>query len=391
MTRIHKIIVTSIYLLLIFSLYAENVNTYDAIKKQFVMSSLSEKNKLITDISVNDQSISTIFIDSLEFVTTNYALLSDEPDFVKLASTSTLKCISTDGKKALQLLEELFVITDKEEIKRSILTSFAVLGKNSENVSNLVNEFVSSILKNNPKTQLPLLGTCLNTVSVLNNIVFFDTLFECYVYVEDETIRQQAKIALEDLSEDYEKQILSVLKNGTIIEKRKALQLVLDSTKKSDFFKAEISEKALSNAIYTVSDVSSVDSEMIALQLQAVRELDKIQWTRSSPLLVDFFILAKQEFNFGLFTEDEFVEIISAFTRLASLEAGNFLSTYLGELNKKFEETGSYSSPVVAAVIKNLGGLGNKVAFDNLLYTTYLDYSDVIVTAARDSLARLKW
>ncbi len=211
------------------------------------------------------------------------------------------------------------------------------------------------------------------------------------VYVDDEGIREQAQNALDALSEDYEKQILSVLNNGTIVEKRKALQLVLDSTKKSDFFKAEISEKALSSAITTVSDVSSVDSEMISLQLQALRELDKIQWTRSSALLVDFFTLAKQEFNLGLFTENEFVEIITAFTRLASLEAGSYLSTYLGELNKKFEETGSYSGPVVSAVIKNLGGLGNKVAFDNLLYTTYLDYSEVIVTAARDSLARLKW
>lgn len=387
----YKIIGLSLYFLLAFSVFAENTNTYDTIKKQFVMSSLWEKNKLITDISVNDENISHIFIDSLEFVNTNYYLLSDEPDFLKLASTSALKCISTEGKKSLQLLEELFVLSENEDIKRSILTSFAVLGKDSENVSTLVNEFVSSLLQNNPETQLSLLGTSLNTVTILNNIVFFPTLFQCYVYVDDEGIREQAQNALDALSEDYEKQILSVLNNGTIVEKRKALQLVLDSTKKSDFFKAEISEKALSSAITTVSDVSSVDSEMISLQLQALRELDKIQWTRSSALLVDFFTLAKQEFNLGLFTENEFVEIITAFTRLASLEAGSYLSTYLGELNKKFEETGSYSGPVVSAVIKNLGGLGNKVAFDNLLYTTYLDYSEVIVTAARDSLARLKW
>ena len=164
----YKIIGLSLYLLLAFSVFAENTNTYDTIKKQFVMSSLWEKNKLITDISVNDENISHIFIDSLEFVNTNYYLLSDEPDFLKLASTSALKCISTEGKKSLQLLEELFVLSENEDIKRSILTSFAVLGKDSENVSTLVNEFVSSLLQNNPETQLSLLGTSLNTVTILN-------------------------------------------------------------------------------------------------------------------------------------------------------------------------------------------------------------------------------
>jgi hypothetical protein len=46
---------------------------------------------------------------------------------------------------------------------------------------------------------------------------------------------------------------------------------------------------------------------------------------------------------------------------------------------------------VLLAVIESLGALGDKAAFDNLLYVTYLPYPETITTAARTALAGLKW
>ena len=46
---------------------------------------------------------------------------------------------------------------------------------------------------------------------------------------------------------------------------------------------------------------------------------------------------------------------------------------------------------VVLSVIKALGGLGDKAAFDYLLYATYLDYPSDVTDAARLALAKLKW
>jgi hypothetical protein len=43
----------------------------------------------------------------------------------------------------------------------------------------------------------------------------------------------------------------------------------------------------------------------------------------------------------------------------------------------------------VLAVIQNLGSLGDKVAFDYLLYARLLDYSDSIKKAAQESLNQL--
>ena len=46
---------------------------------------------------------------------------------------------------------------------------------------------------------------------------------------------------------------------------------------------------------------------------------------------------------------------------------------------------------VVLSVINALGGLGDKTAFDCLLYVTYLNYPEAVVKAAKTALTKLKW
>ena len=88
-----------------------------------------------------------------------------------------------------------------------------------------------------------------------------------------------------------------------------------------------------------------------------------------------------------------FIEIIRAFTRLASTEAGSHLTAYLKTLNRK-QEKNSANPPdpqVVLAVVQSLALLGDKVAFDDLLYATYQNYPDIVVSAAKEALSKLKW
>jgi hypothetical protein len=43
------------------------------------------------------------------------------------------------------------------------------------------------------------------------------------------------------------------------------------------------------------------------------------------------------------------------------------------------------------AVVGNLGILGDKTAFDHLLYIGYLQYPESVKRAARDALQKLRW
>lgn len=55
------------------------------------------------------------------------------------------------------------------------------------------------------------------------------------------------------------------------------------------------------------------------------------------------------------------------------------------------EKSSDVSENLVLAIIKSLGAIGDKNAFDALLGVTYFEYSDSVIAAARDALAKLKW
>ena len=69
----------------------------------------------------------------------------------------------------------------------------------------------------------------------------------------------------------------------------------------------------------------------------------------------------------------------------------------LSECNGKVEQAGkdgNASMPaksVVLALISALGELGDKTAFDTLLFVTYLSYPLDVIDAAKASLAKLNW
>ena len=67
------------------------------------------------------------------------------------------------------------------------------------------------------------------------------------------------------------------------------------------------------------------------------------------------------------------------------------LTQYLVLINSYTEKGKGYDEQVVLAVIACLGQLGDKVAFDDLMYTQYLNYSAAVKKAARAALDKLKW
>ena len=80
-----------------------------------------------------------------------------------------------------------------------------------------------------------------------------------------------------------------------------------------------------------------------------------------------------------------------------SPDAAQALSLELGYLNSQFERAkkdGTFSEndeALVLGVIKALGEMRNKIAFDNLHYVAYLDYPESVKAAAREALNNLKW
>ena len=297
----------------------------------------------------------------------------------------------------------LFSITNDSALQTVILESFASLavqnaaaGANAAvlftRAADLVNSYVQHIVFSQKTDTNEVLLKAVKTLGKIGRASSFSVLFACYTS-PDSRLSAAAFDALKNLSAVYQKPVKELIVNGSITEKRLALELVLKNDTNSDFFKAEMAAQALSQAVYEAAEKNSADEQLTVLQMTAVRELYRVSWTRSADLMKQVFILSQNQYEQGLLSKDNFIEIIRAFTRLASTEAGSHLTAYLKTLNRK-QEKNSANPPdpqVVLAVVQSLALLGDKVAFDDLLYATYQNYPDIVVSAAKEALSKLKW
>jgi hypothetical protein len=117
--------------------------------------------------------------------------------------------------------------------------------------------------------------------------------------------------------------------------------------------------------------------------------LTKLSWSSATTDVIKHFDQTLQEKTLGVGRTSHVLEAIQCLGAMNSHEAAVRLALYLDLLNSDVERGRSVEDEIVLAVIQSLGDLGDKVAFDYLLYAGYLDYSDSIKKAARESLNRL--
>ena len=164
-----------------------------------------------------------------------------------------------------------------------------------------------------------------------------------------------------------------------------------NNEKRPASFQSEIAENVLSETIYIANNASSITRETVSLQVDALDVIVKNKWTRSAPAVLSFFDLAEREYKAGVMTDGEFAKTIYAFAEIAPVDASSRLASYLAALNRQTESGAKTSETIALALIGALGRIGNKSSFDTLLYVTYVNYSEPVIAAARDALARLKW
>lgn len=154
---------------------------------------------------------------------------------------------------------------------------------------------------------------------------------------------------------------------------------------------SQLAENVLSNSILIVKKNQKTVSSVTEMQIQCVQVLGEYKWTRASGVVLDFFSLARLLYNQNDLEEEDFIKVITALGTTAPLDAVPTLIEYLEFLNAKVEKFEAVSENVALAVIKTLGAIGDKSAFDSLLGVTYYSYPQSVLSAARDALSNLRW
>ncbi len=377
------------------SLFSESASQpISAARRKFIKGSIVDKTAAVKEAAGSEPSLAE---SGLDFVIENQALLGNDRDIAALATASVLALpktvpegVSAPAEYAERLCEKLvqvFTQTADQTVAIAIIDKLVPFAAVSQTAT-VVTVLNTQLTTRAPQPASPVSLALLSALDTLGNSDSFSVVYAIWRNNLWSHYADEVEKTLSALSVRCASEAVKAVATGDVAEVASYFAVVRKYAKKSPHFIAEIAENVLSKTIYTVEGFSD---ELAELQLSALSVIAETNWTRASSLVIRAFTDAKERYAEGRLTEAQFVAIIADVAKLASPDSAAALSSYLADLNRSTQENAAPAKSVALAVISALGELGDKTAFDTLLYVTYLSYPEEVIQAAREALAHLKW
>ncbi len=375
-------------------MYSQNLNK--TIK--FLKGNIADKTSAVREASGTE----AIFLanKAIDFCIENKEILGNDRELEGLAVAAILsispeyaKACSDDDKILLQdeLLELYSQFKNSSTVQIAVLTKSVALKDYipTEKITTNLNEYLT---KSNVNTED---GTLFRAVfNSLESIGNNETFLILYGLLNNQNYKKyhaQIESTLTALVPKAMNEILALIQNSNTQQVARIFSIIKKNTSISKNNLCEIAQNILSQSIISLEGTSGATVEQIELQLDTLAILSDNRWTRASGTCISYFKLAKRLYNSGDMNEVQFKTVILALANTSPIESVPLLTAYLEDLNNLTEKGNVVSSDVILAVIKSLGTIGDKSAFDSLLAVTYLNYSEQVLSAARAALSGLRW
>ena len=364
--------------------------------RNFVKGNLSEKTSAVKAATKDD--VEELSKRAIDFAIENKEILGEDRELAALAVSGILAVPQSsveelsDSEKA-KLSDELlnlYNLFNDETVKIAVLNKISRLNVSTQKFKEALDRYLTDC---NPETEnRAILIASLQTIGNIGDSGSFNILLNNAKKNEWQKYQVENEKALGLLCVKAENELINIIGSGNADECRKIFDFVMKNQKNNQIFCAKISESVLARAIYIYENSGSANEKLISLQIDSFSVLKDLKWTRASATTIRFFDVAVVEFENSQMNELLFCPVIEGIAETSPIDGVSKLSSYLSKLNKSMEdEKSKVSEPVVLSLIKTLGAIGDKNAFDSLLAVTYYNYSDTVIAAARDALAKLKW
>jgi HEAT repeat protein len=285
------------------------------------------------------------------------------------------------------------VTTDTQTLS-SAAGALGVVGVGDPDTITNLNRYVDSqnILFTSGKTpDFGVLAAALKALGSIGDPSSFPFLFTSMNAGYPDQVATIAKEALLAVKGDFSDLLTGVIKTRPLPEKKLAVQMALDSDKLTDDQKAKVAELSLDIGLHTGASDAEGKGILRDIRYQAAAALGARKWSHAIGFLIEHLDNAIGEYDKGLIDRNHLLDAIGDLGATNTHDAAVRLTQYLVLLNSYTEKGKAYDDQVVFTVLQNLGALGDKVAFDDLMYTQYLNYSTGVKKAARAALDKLKW
>ncbi|MCH5292702.1 MAG: hypothetical protein J1E07_03095 [Treponema sp.] len=312
------------------------------------------------------------------------AVLSLSPEYARTCSDGERQALEN------QLLQVFDKFGSSSTVQIAVLTKAVALKEfvpTSRLTANL-NDYLSKAGINSEDSTL--FSAVLSALESIGNNETFIILYGLLGNQSYKKYHAQIERTLTLLVPKSMNEVISLIRNSPTSQIARIFAIIKKNTAISKNNLCEIAQNVLSQTIISVEG-NGVTSEQIALQLDALAILRENRWTRASATCVDFFKSARRLYSAGDMSESQFKTVILSLADTSPVDSVSLLTSYLEDLNGLTEKGSVVSDDVILAVIKALGAIGDKSAFDSLLAVTYLNYSEQVLSAARGALSGLRW
>ncbi len=368
----------------------------DAFRRNFAIGSLDVKIQILQDAAAGKtaSAMGPLFLQAVEFVIDNSTLVPTDARFNQLAAIGAEQMGVVGYTQGRDAIWKLFLTTSDSQTLAKAATALGLAGTGDAQIVANLNHYVDGQNASFASGKMPdpaVLVACLQALGKIGDATSFSTLFGTMNLGYSEQIAAIAKEALLAIKGDFKEMLLGVVRVRPIPEKKLALQMALDTDRLTDDQLSQLAEYALDVGLHLSASDATGKAILRDIRFQAADALGVRKYSHATPLLIEHLDTTIGEFDKGLTDRNHLLNAIGDLGAMSSHDAAVRLTQYLVIVNSYTEKGKAYDDLVVMAILQNLGALADKVAFDDLMYTQYLNYTAGVKKAARAALDKLKW
>ncbi len=388
-----RIVFALVFIFCVFSIFAVDQDELLNLRKDFISAGIDVKAVILRSLSQSDdKSLIPVYQDAVEYVKSSYAILQNDDRLLNIGIIAVTKLGELNELKASASIRYLFSTVENEDFQIACLKSLSKLVQKDSAFTDYLNSLYDSGLSDllsGKASNINLLRVYAEALGNFADPSSFDVLIKTLFYPVNDGLKDTVKTALNNISFNYFDEILAktMQKNIQYIW---TLYLLAKENKRIEGPElGRISELVIDYGLKNLKGADLESSENLIEETLPV--LSALKWSKASSQVNKFFYYVQGLRKTNRRGDELLIKIIDCMGNLGTIECSQNLSIFLGVLNSETEKTKQYSEPLVLSVITALRKLGDKTAFDYLLYVEYLNYSETVKQASRNAIEELKW
>ena len=390
-----KLIVSLIFILFfsIFLIAEESIPVLSAMQKNFARGSLSTKIQVLQNSAeYPNVNMGPLYGEALEFILDNSKNLASDMAARELTILAVRLSGISEYSESSSALWQLFNTYGDEQVQVEILNALGNMTPDLLVITEL-NEWlkVQNVkFRSGQEVPVHVVAEAVVTLGDMGDSSSFPIVFSTGSAKYSDDITYKANNALKNLEGSYSQSLVEVIKSSVPSDKISALNLAIEDSEMPIEEKGGLYKMALDIGLIIKVDNPGDEQLIRELRYSSIRQLTLLRWADATDLIIEHFNLVNLEYEQGISPKSSVLEAISCLGAIGTHEAAARLTLYLEFMNTYMENGQETDLQISLAVMTNIGIIGDSVAFDDLLYSGYLDYPASVKKAAREALNSLK-